>query len=70
MPFISISTFEPEERSEVIKRRTKKGPMAACKIIGEWSSIAWGRVFRGKESKHEKSSHLSCLWSFTLGGRV
>jgi len=46
MLFMAIFTYEPEKREEVIKRRAEKGPMAGGKIIGEWGSIAGGRVFR------------------------
>jgi hypothetical protein len=46
MLFMGIFTFEPEKRTEVIKRRAEKGPMTEGKIIGEWGSIAGGRVFR------------------------
>ena len=43
---MAIFTYEPEKRSEVIKRRAEKGPMTKAKIIGEWGSLSGGRVFR------------------------
>ncbi len=46
MLFMAIFTYEPEKRSEVIKRRAEKGPITGAKIIGEWGSIGGGRVFR------------------------
>ena len=48
MLFMSIYTYEPEKREAVIKRRAEKGAMAppGMKIVGEWSDITGGRVFR------------------------
>jgi hypothetical protein len=55
MLFMTIFTYEPEKRNEVVKRRTDKGPIAPGKIIGEWSSIAGGRVFRLVEVEDPKA---------------
>jgi len=48
MLFMAIFTYEPEKRDAVVKRRMGKGPLLpdGAKIIGEWSSVAGGRVFR------------------------
>ncbi len=48
MLFMSIYTFEPENRDAVIKRRAEKGALvqAGVKVVGEWSCIAGLRVFR------------------------
>ena len=48
MLFMTIYTYEPEKREAVIKRRAEKGAMAppGMKIVGEWSDITGGRVFR------------------------
>ena len=48
MLFMTIYTYEPEKREAVIKRRAEKGTMAppGMKIVGEWSDITGGRVFR------------------------
>ena len=48
MLFMSVYTYEPAQRDEVIKRRAEKGAMAppGMKIIGEWSDVTGGRVFR------------------------
>ena len=45
---MTIYTYEPEKREAVIKRRAEKGAMAppGMKIVGEWSDITGGRVFR------------------------
>jgi len=48
MLFLIVYTWEPERRNDVIKRRVEKGPLLAdeAKVIGEWSAIAGGKVFR------------------------
>jgi hypothetical protein len=48
MLFMIIYTWEPERRNAVIKRRIEKGPLLAgeAKVIGEWSAMAGGRIFR------------------------
>ena len=46
MLFMAIFTYEPEKRTEVIKRRAEKGPMVEGKLIGEWGAVAGGRVYR------------------------
>ncbi len=48
MLFMSIYTYEPEKREAVIKRRAEKGAISppGMKIVGEWSDITGGRVFR------------------------
>ena len=48
MLFMSIYTYEPENREAVIKRRAEKGALVGpgAKIVGEWSSLAGHRVFR------------------------
>ncbi len=48
MLFMIIYTYEPKEREAVIKRRLEQGAMTppSMKIIGEWSALGGGRVFR------------------------
>ena len=48
MLFMTIYTYEPKEREAVIKRRLEQGAMTppGMKIIGEWSALGGGRVFR------------------------
>ena len=48
MLFMTIYTYEPEKRDEVIKRRAEKGAIApeGMKIVGEWSAVTGCRVFR------------------------
>jgi len=69
MLFMTIFTYEPEKRSEVIKRRAEKGPMAGGKIIGEWGALAGGRVFRVAEVDDPKAM-LTAVMSWSDLGKV
>jgi len=48
MLFMTVYTYKPSNRSEVVKRRLEKGPLVpeGIKVLGEWSYIGSGRVFR------------------------
>ena len=47
MLFMSIFTWEPEQRNEVIKRRMQGQALPeGVKAIGEWVEVGGGRVFR------------------------
>ena len=48
MLFMTVYTYPPAHRNEVIKRRLEKGPAVpeGIKILGEWSYVGSGRVFR------------------------
>ncbi len=48
MIYMTIFTYEPERRNEVLKRRLERGPIIpqGMRVIGEWSAIGGGRVFR------------------------
>ncbi len=52
MLFMCIYTFEPKERGTVVKRFIEKGSLvpSGVKLIGEWSALAGGRMFRLIES--------------------
>ena len=64
MLFMGIFTYEPEKRTEVIKRRAEKGPMVEGKIIGEWGSIAGGLVYRVVEIDDPKAMLKAVMaWS-------
>ena len=47
MLFMSIYTWEPENRDEIIKRRVEKGSMVpeGVEIIGEWTDLGGSRGF-------------------------
>ncbi len=48
MLFMAVFSYAPEKRNEVLQRRTEKGPLVpeGMKLLGEWSYIGFGRVFR------------------------
>ena len=47
MLFMSIFSWEPEQRNEVIKRRMQGQALPeGVKAIGEWVQVGGGRVFR------------------------
>jgi hypothetical protein len=53
---MTIFTWDPDKRDEVVQRRAEKGAMVpeGMKIIGEWSYIGGGRVFRLAEMDDPK----------------
>ena len=48
MLFMSVYTYEPENRDAIVKQRAEKGPLVpqGVKLLGEWSSLSGSRVFR------------------------
>ena len=48
MLYMTIFTYEPDNRDEVIKRAVKKGTMVpeGARTLGQWSSTSGGKVFR------------------------
>jgi len=48
MLFMTVFTYEPGNREAVIKQRAEKGGLVppGVKIMGEWSAVGAGRVFR------------------------
>ena len=48
MLFMTVYTYKPSNRDAVIKRRLEKGAMTTegLKVLGEWSYVGSGRVFR------------------------
>ena len=66
MLYMTIFTWEPDKRNEVIKRRSEKGGMVpqGMKILGEWTAISGGRVFRLVDSEDPKAGLQGVLaWS-------
>ncbi len=66
MLFMSIVTWEPEKRDEVVKRYAEKGAMTlpGRKVIGTWNAIGGNRVFRLVEIEDPKALVLaSAAWS-------
>ena len=52
MLFLSIFSYTPEKRAQVIQRRLEKGAMdpPGSKLLGEWSYAGGGKVFRLSET--------------------
>jgi len=48
MLFMTIFTYEPEKRDEVIERAVTKGTMVpeGATSLGQWSATSGGKVFR------------------------
>jgi hypothetical protein len=71
MLFMTIYTYEPENREAVIKRRAEKGALipAGVKTIGEWSSVAGHRVFRLTEVEDAKA-FLAAAMAWTDLGKI
>jgi hypothetical protein len=67
MLFMSIITYEPEKRNEMIKRRAERAaivPPKGAKSIGEWSVIGGGKVFRLVEVEDPKVAFgVAAAWS-------
>jgi hypothetical protein len=66
MLFLAIYTWEPDKRNEVIKRRAEKGAMIppGMKLLGEWTAISGGKVFRLIDSEDPKAALQAVLgWS-------
>ena len=45
---MAVYNYPPENRNAVIRRRLENGPMdpPEAKVIGEWSYVGGGKVFR------------------------
>ncbi len=48
MLFMTVYSYEPGNRQAVIKKRAEQGKLEppGAKILGEWSAVVGGRVFR------------------------
>ncbi|MDH5364127.1 MAG: DUF3303 domain-containing protein [Dehalococcoidia bacterium] len=69
MLFMSIYTYEPENREAVIKRRAEKGASvpAGVKVVGEWTSLAGHRVFRVTEVEDPRALYAAISAWLDLG---
>ncbi|MHB8093786.1 MAG: DUF3303 domain-containing protein [Candidatus Aminicenantales bacterium] len=61
MLFMTVYTYEPENHEAVIKKRVEGGKLvpSGVKIIGEWSAVGAGRVFRLVESDSMPALHAA-----------
>ena len=69
MLFMSIYTYEPEKRNEIIKRRLEKGALTApgVKVVGEWIALNGHRGFMVFEAQDPKAVMATTLaWSDLL----
>jgi hypothetical protein len=57
MLFLSIVSWEPEKRDEVVKRFAEKGTVTipSRKVIGTWNAIGGNKVFRLVEIEDPKA---------------
>jgi hypothetical protein len=57
MLFMTVYTYEPANREAVIKKRAEKGGLVppGVKVVGEWSAVSGGRVFRLIEAENERA---------------
>ena len=48
MLFMTVYTYAPAQRNEIIRRRLEQGALVptGMKMLGEWSTMGSGRVFR------------------------
>jgi uncharacterized protein with GYD domain len=66
MLFMTIYTYEPGQRNEIVKRRLERGTVVSegVKVIGEWSYIGGGRGFMVLEAQDPKIIMATTLaWS-------
>jgi hypothetical protein len=66
MLFMTIYTWEPSKRNEVIKRRLEigRGLPKESKVIGEWTDLSGGRGFMLSEGADPKTLMAAVLvWS-------
>ena len=71
MLFLIVYTWEPERRNAVMKRRIEKGPLLTgeVKVIGEWSAMAGGKIFRLVEI-NDASAALAASRAWTDLGKA
>jgi hypothetical protein len=64
MLFMTIFTWEPEKRDEMVKRFAEKGTVTAGKRIGAWSAIGGGRAFALVDADDPKAMvAVSHVWN-------
>jgi len=66
MLFLSIYSYTPEKRTQVIQRRLEKGAMdpQGSKLLGEWSYVGGGKVFRLHETDDARDMlSLTAAWA-------
>jgi len=69
MLFMSVCSYTPENRNQVIKRRLEKGAMdpQGLRLLGEWSYVGGGKVFRLLETDDaRKALGAASAWADLL----
>jgi hypothetical protein len=69
MLYMTVFTYDPEKRDAIIKRRAEKGALvrAGVKLLGEWSSLGGGRIFRLVEGEDPVALHAATMAWNDLG---
>lgn len=64
MLFMTIFTWEPEKRDEMVQKFAEKGTVTAGKRIGAWSAIEGGRAFALVDADDPKAMvAVSHVWN-------
>ena len=69
MLFMNIYTWEPKQRTEILKRRAERGLALSpgVKLVGEWSDISGSRGFLLVEATDPKALMSSIMaWSHLM----
>lgn len=69
MLFMNICTWEPGQRSAILKRRVEKGLalVEGVKLVGEWDDLNGSRVFLLIETNDPKTIMASVMvWSHLM----
>ncbi|HUU62713.1 MAG TPA: DUF3303 family protein [Dehalococcoidia bacterium] len=66
MLWMSIFTYEPEKRDEVVKRRLEIGTglPQGLKLIGEWTDLTGGRNFTLTEGPDDPKLMLAAIMAW------
>lgn len=69
MLFMTIFTWEPLKRNDVLKRRMEQGTLSPpeIKILGEWVDMQGGRTFRLIENNDPKAGMKATMGWADLG---
>ena len=73
MLYMTVFTFEPAHRDEIIKRRMQLGPQLpqGMKLVGEYSYLGSGKVFRLVENTmDDPTKMLEAIAPWTDLGKV
>lgn len=71
MLFMTIFQYEPQNRDEIVKRRSEKGGLVpeGVKVVGEWSCVKSGQVFRLVDSD-DLAAMMAATFAWSDLGKV